>query len=84
MTQMSDLLFARPSFLEGMGRILDFGGTLTEFNRSPDGPTADARAIASDWCAVGQDLCNAIDATHGEEEKQKASSPTHGPSASDR
>jgi len=83
MTQMSDLLFARPSFFEGMARILDMGGTLTEFNRSPDGGTADARALASDWCAVGQDLCNAIDAAHGEEKKEAPPS-THGPSASDR
>ena len=65
MTQMSDLLFARPSFFEGVGRILDMGGTLTEFNRSLDGDAADSLAIASDWYAVGQDLRNAIDAGHG-------------------
>lgn len=29
---MSDFLFARPSFWEGLGRLIDFGGTLTEFN----------------------------------------------------
>ena len=73
MTQMSDLLFARPSFLEGMARILDMGGTLTEFNRSPDGEAADSLAIASDWYAVGQDLRNAIDAGHGAKEQDVSS-----------
>jgi hypothetical protein len=79
MCEMSQLLFARPSFVEGMARIIDLGCTLTEFNRSPDGETADAIALASDWCAVGQDLRNAIDATNEQKEKMAhvAATKTH-------
>ena len=57
---MSDFLFARPSFWEGLGRLIDFGGTLTEFNDAPSGPQADRYAIAQDWRAVGDDLRNAM------------------------
>jgi hypothetical protein len=52
----SDLLFAPPSFTEGVARILDLGGTLTEFNSAPSGLWADRLAIRSDWRAVGHDL----------------------------
>ena len=57
---MSDFLFARPSFWEGLGRLIDFGGTLTEFNNAPSGPQADRYAIAQDWQAVGDDLRDAM------------------------
>ncbi len=53
---MSDFLFARPSFWEGLGRLIDFGGTLTEFNSSPSGPQADRLALEQDWRMVGNDL----------------------------
>ena len=43
--------YARPSFLEGMARIFDFGGTLDYYPRRSavrkSGPEADAEAIAS-------------------------------------
>ena len=35
MSDFSMILFARPSFLEGMGRILDFADVLQEYNRCP-------------------------------------------------
>ena len=57
---MSDFLFARPSFWEGLGRLIDFGGTLTEFNSALSGPQADRYAIEQDWQAVGNDLRNAM------------------------
>ena len=53
----SDFLFARPTFVEGLARILDWGGSLSEFNRSGD---ADQIAIAMDWRMVGADLRTAI------------------------
>ena len=61
MGSYSDLLFARPSFFEGAGRILDFGDTLTEYNSSPTPEQADYLALLSDWCAVGEDLRRALD-----------------------
>lgn len=49
----SDFLFARPTLLEGLARILDWGGTLSEFNRHAH---ADRVAIAMDWRMVGNDV----------------------------
>lgn len=57
----TDYLFARPSFLEGVARIMDIGGTLNEYNLDSDGEVADAIAIWSDWAMVGQDMYYAID-----------------------
>lgn len=57
----SDFLFARPSFLEGVARIMDFGNTLNTYNISATPAEADNRAISADWQAVGNDLRRAID-----------------------
>ena len=56
MSDYTTFLFARPSFAEGMGRILDFGNTLAEYNTSPSGEEADCRAFWADWAAIGCDL----------------------------
>lgn len=56
----SDFLFARPSFIGGMARILDFGGTLNMYNESPNEAIADLRALAEDWRAVGNTLRSAL------------------------
>lgn len=53
----SDFLYARPSFLEGMARIADMGGTLNEYNASDD---PDAVALMMDWLAVGRAMRQAI------------------------
>ena len=56
--------YARPSFLEGMARIFDFGGTLDYYPRRSvvrkSGPEADAEALRADWEAVGQYIRDAI------------------------
>ena len=59
-SQRTSILFARPSFIEGISRILDLGGTLSEYNRSPSGEEADFNALYSDWYAVGDDVRTAI------------------------
>ncbi len=61
MNDYSELLFARPSFIGGMSRVLDLGATLTEYNRSKTENEADLKAIASDWRAVGVDIEHAIE-----------------------
>lgn len=58
----STILFALPSRLSGYARTLDIGGTFNGFNESPDEATADARALAADWLAVGADI---MSAAHG-------------------
>ena len=56
--------YVRPSFLEGMARIMDFGGTLNYYPRRrsvhKSGPEADAAALREHWEAVGQYIRDAI------------------------
>lgn len=67
---MSDYLFAHPSFLSGVGRVLDIGGTFDAYNDSPTPEKADERALRADWQAVGNDLGAAIEkADQGTERK---------------
>lgn len=60
----TDFLFASPSFLTGAGRVMDLGGVLEQdsYNMSATPEEADARAIATDWQMVGQDLARAVEA----------------------
>jgi hypothetical protein len=60
MGEYSDLLYARPSFIEGIARIVDLGGTLNEYNRSPTPDEADFDALEADWRMLGQDLEQAL------------------------
>jgi hypothetical protein len=46
-------MFARPSFVSGLARILDFGGTLNEYSDTTSDDEADYRALESDSLAVG-------------------------------
>ncbi len=59
----SDFLFARPTFLVGFASIIDWGDTLTEFNRSLTPEIADGLAVKSDWKTVGKDIRRAIEET---------------------
>lgn len=56
---MSDYLFASPGFINGMGSVLDLGGTLFQYNGSLSGEEADALAMRNDFRAVGDDLRSA-------------------------
>lgn len=49
-------LFARPSFMSGLARTLDVGGTFNGFNESQTPAQADTLALSHDWRAVGDDL----------------------------
>ncbi len=64
----SEFLFARPSFIEGVARILDFNGTLNEYNSSE---TPDEFALSMDWAVVGQYLHNAM-TEYGKEKQETA------------
>lgn len=67
-SKYSTILFAMPSFTEGAARVLDFGDTLTEYNRSPN---PDAIAFAADWNAVIDDLTLAFAKVSKEIEKPR-------------
>ena len=53
---MSDILFARPSFLEGIARNLDLFGILNNYNYSRDTAEADLKAMRSDLEALKHDF----------------------------
>lgn len=55
---MRDSLFlmARPSFLEGMSRVMDIGDTMTDYNYSADGDAADNAAAWADWELIAGDM----------------------------
>lgn len=57
----SDFLFAMPSFLRGISRILDLGATGVSYNESKNEIEADMKAINSDWIIVGNDIREAMD-----------------------
>jgi len=62
----SDYLFARPSFIEGVGRLVDLSNSLNTYNYSRGGAEADARAIHEDWKALGHDVRVALEQLHSE------------------
>jgi hypothetical protein len=59
-------LFARPSFLTGLVRLVDPFGTLNEYNSEESGRKADYMALRSDWKAVGQDIQSAMNTYHSQ------------------
>ena len=61
MSNKTTFLFANPSFVEGMARVMDLGSTLQVYNESNTEKEADSRAIQKDWEAVGEDVYNALD-----------------------
>lgn len=60
MNGATDFLYARPSFLEGVARLFDFGGTLQTYNDSDSVEEADRIALAMDLQAIGEDMRTAI------------------------
>ena len=67
----SDYLFARPSFIEGFGRIIDLSGSLNTYNVSRTGDEADARAIFEDWNAIGHYVVVSLEQLRTESDEQK-------------
>ncbi len=59
MSHNSTFLFARPSFLEGMARVMDLGATMQVYNDSKTEKEADLKALRKDWEAVGEDVVSA-------------------------
>ena len=59
-SDMTDFLFAQPSFLEGIGRNMDLFGVLNHYNDASSEHDADKIALASDWMAVYNDLYKAF------------------------
>jgi len=49
-------LYARPSLLRGVARLIDFAGLLNTYDISDNPEEADYRAMLADWEAVGMDM----------------------------
>ncbi len=67
---MTEVLFSltdRPSFLDGLSRVMDISGSLNIYNSSHSEMEADLKALRSDWEAIGKDLGVAIES---EEQRQ--------------
>ncbi len=62
MNKLSTYLYAAPSFVEGIARLVDFCGALDQYNSSTTSSKADSNAIASDWKVVGNDFSRVIKA----------------------
>lgn len=67
MNGLTSYLYATPSFVEGFSRLIDFGGTLEEYNSAFSSEQADQIAIASDWLVVGDDIRSAMDLSADEQ-----------------
>ena len=59
------------SFLDGLGRLFDFGGTLANYNHSKSNDEADYRALRSDWEAIGNDMLKCLNITIGKDEENE-------------
>ena len=69
---MTDFLFARPSVIEGIGRNIDFFGSLNTYNSSPNGEIADRIAQTADLCAIYNDIYTAYLKTICQQEIRKS------------
>lgn len=56
MSDKSTFLFACPSFIEGIARVMDLGATMQVYNDSKTEKEADFNALKKDWEAVGEDV----------------------------
>ena len=58
-----DYIFVTPSFLMGMGNVLNIAGNYFPLDQVSSPSEADRRAIESDWGMVGCDLLSAAEET---------------------
>jgi hypothetical protein len=65
----SDFLFARPSLIEGVARMVDLSNSLNDYNYARTGAQADAHAIYEDWKAIGHDVHVALEQLRVETQK---------------
>jgi hypothetical protein len=60
MGRYSGFLYAQPSFIEGVGRVIDLGATMENYNVSPSTGIADALALRADHMALVDDTAEAM------------------------
>jgi protein involved in temperature-dependent protein secretion len=52
----TEILFVRPSLMNGAARAIDLFADLDDYNVSNSPQEADARAIYADWLAISNDF----------------------------
>ena len=67
----TDFLFAKDSFLSGIGCIFDIGGNFYNYNGSKNGNEADYKALQSDWGVIGREIAKTVE-TETQKVKAKA------------
>lgn len=60
----TDYLFARPSFLLGIGSLLNIAGNYYNFNYSESDIESDIKAMENDWGIIGGDIMRSISHFH--------------------
>jgi hypothetical protein len=70
MEPITDFLCARPSIVEGVGRLFDFAGALNVYSYSSSPEQADARAMREDFAMVGRDIAKAANELQTSQEKR--------------
>lgn len=66
----TDFLMPRSSYITGAGTVFNLAGSYYVYNTSNTPEEADAKALASDWQVIGNDLRNALKAAAGSDELQ--------------
>src|SRR5665213_2827281 len=56
----TDFLYADSSFVSGMGRTLDLGATMDDYNYAPAIHLADLIALSADWNLVTSELHSSL------------------------
>jgi hypothetical protein len=58
----TSFLFAKPSYIEGIARVIDLGSTIDEYNSVITPEQADFLSIRNDWEVIGEDIAIVIEA----------------------
>jgi len=67
----TDFLFATPSILVGLGRLVDLFGVTNVYNESVCSEEADARGMYSDFRITGEDIADAIQYVKAEDSAEQ-------------
>ena len=59
-SNLSGLLYADSSFIDGIGRTLDIGATMDDYNYAPSGYLADLIALSADQLIVSSELRDSL------------------------
>lgn len=60
MISKTDFLFATPSAISGVARLLDFAGVYDSYNSSASEQEADCKAAIVDWSTVGRGIVSSL------------------------